>query len=244
MTKDTKEFSNAVAQELSYYVYRLIDPRNGETFYVGKGKNNRVFAHIYDELELPEVAPEEGEEDWISEKIRTIREIRLAGLDVMHIIHRHGMDEKTAFEVEAALIDVYSGLANEMRGHHAARGPANATQLIRAYGAEEMKIDPDHKLLIIKTSLPVVTGQGSVYEAVRKSWRINTGRAEQADYVLGVVDNVCRDVFIAEKWTEISDGRYGFEGRGADDEIQRLYRDKRIPQDYQGGQIRIRYINC
>ena len=27
-------------------VYRLIDPRNGETFYVGRGKGNRVFSHI------------------------------------------------------------------------------------------------------------------------------------------------------------------------------------------------------
>ena len=33
-----REFSEAVCHELGNYVYRLIDPRNGETFYVGKGK--------------------------------------------------------------------------------------------------------------------------------------------------------------------------------------------------------------
>ena len=38
-------FPPEVAERLQYYVYRLIDPRNGETFYVGKGKGNRVFAH-------------------------------------------------------------------------------------------------------------------------------------------------------------------------------------------------------
>ena len=32
--------------KMNYYVYRLIDPRNGETFYVGKGKGNRVFQHM------------------------------------------------------------------------------------------------------------------------------------------------------------------------------------------------------
>ncbi len=37
------KFSPEVAKELKYYVYRLIDPRNGQTFYVGKGKNNRVL---------------------------------------------------------------------------------------------------------------------------------------------------------------------------------------------------------
>lgn len=39
-------FNPEVCEELEYYVYRLVDPRNGQTFYVGKGKNNRVFAHF------------------------------------------------------------------------------------------------------------------------------------------------------------------------------------------------------
>ncbi len=40
------EFPKGVAEKIGNYVYRLIDPRNGETFYVGKGKDNRVFDHI------------------------------------------------------------------------------------------------------------------------------------------------------------------------------------------------------
>lgn len=40
------EFSQEVINEIGFYVYRLIDPRNGNTFYVGKGKGNRVFAHM------------------------------------------------------------------------------------------------------------------------------------------------------------------------------------------------------
>ncbi|MCH7911203.1 MAG: hypothetical protein IIB38_16510 [Candidatus Hydrogenedentes bacterium] len=39
-------FPPGVAEHLKWYVYRLIDPRNGQTFYVGKGKGDRVFAHI------------------------------------------------------------------------------------------------------------------------------------------------------------------------------------------------------
>ncbi len=42
----TESFPSDVAAKLKFYVYRLIDPRNGETFYVGKGKGNRVFSHI------------------------------------------------------------------------------------------------------------------------------------------------------------------------------------------------------
>ena len=43
--EELNKFSPEVCAELKYYVYRLVDPRNGQTFYVGKGKNNRVFAH-------------------------------------------------------------------------------------------------------------------------------------------------------------------------------------------------------
>ena len=31
-------FSDGVTAKLKHYVYRLIDPRNGSTFYVGRGQ--------------------------------------------------------------------------------------------------------------------------------------------------------------------------------------------------------------
>lgn len=43
---EIKAFPEEVISKMNYYVYRLIDPRNGETFYVGKGKGNRVFQHM------------------------------------------------------------------------------------------------------------------------------------------------------------------------------------------------------
>ena len=93
-------FPNEIHEALGYYVYRLIDPRNGQTFYVGKGKGNRVFSHAKQQLEL-DSKDDEGEDD-ASLKLQTIGNIRKAGLEVLHVIHRHGMDEKTSFEVEAA----------------------------------------------------------------------------------------------------------------------------------------------
>src|ERR671936_1211285 len=95
-------FSPDVSRKLGWYVYRLIDPRNGETFYVGKGKGNRVFAHIRAAGEL--------EGDDLDNKVKRIWQIQNAGFEVAHVIHRHGMDERTAFEVEAAVIDAYPGL--------------------------------------------------------------------------------------------------------------------------------------
>ena len=67
---DNESFSGEVRRQLKNYVYRLIDPRNGETFYVGKGQGNRVFSHIRAEDGL------DGDE--LDNKLQRIREIRLA----------------------------------------------------------------------------------------------------------------------------------------------------------------------
>lgn len=42
--KSADKFPVEVHDQLEYYVYRF-DPRSGQTFYVGKGKGDRVFAH-------------------------------------------------------------------------------------------------------------------------------------------------------------------------------------------------------
>ena len=67
-------FPPEVARKLQTYVYRLMDPRNGETFYVGKGKNNRVFSHIREE--------QDPEDDGMDNKLARIREIHLADFEV------------------------------------------------------------------------------------------------------------------------------------------------------------------
>lgn len=76
-----QSFSPEVIEKLKTYVYRLIDPRNGETFYVGKGKGNRVFAHIRAELDT----------DDPNDKLKRIHEIRADGFDVAHVIHRQDL---------------------------------------------------------------------------------------------------------------------------------------------------------
>ena len=61
-------FTPEVIEQLQYYVYRLIDPRTGQTFYVGKGKGNRLYAHINDALKnFDGQSYEDGDEDEISD---------------------------------------------------------------------------------------------------------------------------------------------------------------------------------
>ena len=137
------KFTPDVCKRLEYYVYRLIDPRTGQTFYVGKGKNNRVFAHAQDALKDYDGVDylNAEQDDEISAKIQQIRDIHNAGLEVIMVIHRWGMDEATAYEVESALTDCYPGLTNEQSGHDSDRGVDSGMYMIPP---------EEHGMLILK----------------------------------------------------------------------------------------------
>ena len=85
-----------------YYVYRLVDPRTLQTFYVGKGCGDRACQHVKNVKSLLS-----KEEDLETLKEQQIAEILASGKEVIVIIHRHGLTNKEALEVEAALIDSY-----------------------------------------------------------------------------------------------------------------------------------------
>ena len=86
---DSNGFPQEVVEALGCYVYRLIDPRSGETFYVGRGRGQRIFSHASGEVD-------DENQDAVDPKLARIREIRALGMDVQHVIHRHGMSEAVA----------------------------------------------------------------------------------------------------------------------------------------------------
>jgi hypothetical protein len=231
---ESDSFPAGVASKLKTYVYRLIDPRNGETFYVGKGQGNRVFSHIRAEQNL--------EGDDLDNRIKRIREIRLAGFEVAHVIHRHGMDERTAFEVEAALIDAYPGLTNIAGGTRGSDyGAMHAKEIIRRYRAEPAVFR--HKALLISVNRSAA--ERSLYDATRYAWKISKAKAKQAEVILATMQGLIVGAFIAHDWLEATaanfpgraegdgvPGRLGFVGEEAPDDIKRLYVGKRVPDEY------------
>lgn len=190
-------FSPEVCEKLGAYVYRLVDPRNGLTFYVGKGTNNRVFEHINGALGIinqTEEFNEETQPDKYSLKFQTIREIKNANLEVIHIIHRHGLTDDEAFAVEAALIDVYYGLTNLQNGHNSNEfGIMHSSQIISLYTSEEVKFDKNDNVLIIKLK-EINESNLSIYDQTRFAWKVGP-KADKSNTIVTVVKGKIKMVF-------------------------------------------------
>ena len=179
------------------------------------------------------------EGDDLDNKVKRIRQIRVAGFEVAHVIHRHGMDERTAFAVESALIDAYPGLTNVVRGvGDNDYGAMHAKEIISHYSAEPAVFR--HKVLLISVNRSAT--ETSLYDATRYAWRINKSKAKQAEVILASVQGLIVGAFVADDWLdaiaanfpgrEDVPGRLGFVGREAPAEIARLYVGKRVPDEY------------
>lgn len=243
------DFSEEVAAKIGWYVYRLIDPRNGETFYVGKGKGNRVFAHVRGALHP------NADEDRLDLKTRRIQQIRNLGLEVGHVIHRHGLSTSTeAYLVEAAVMDAYPGLSNIVNGHGSNDfGCANAVELVRAYTAETFT--PKEPLILISIGQSAENGDRSVYNSVRGFWKIKIANARKYKLVLAHVRGLVVGAYRPEQWLaatarnfpelseDISD-RCGFIGKEAT-EVKSLYVDHRVPDVFRpkGAANPIKYVD-
>jgi uncharacterized protein len=254
-------FPPEIWEQLGFYVYRLIDPRNGETFYIGKGWGNRVFQHAIEGLpndveddETPSILPPKNER---------IKAIKASKLRVLYIIHRHGIsDAKTAYHIEAALIDAYPGLTNRQGGHGSDTfGPMHPEEILFAYNLPEIPQDDTKLLLININKLNDRSSEDEIYRLVRYCWRLSKVRAEKADYVLAVVRGVVIGAFVADEWKngtfknfghEISyadDGdshRFGFFGKKANKDVWEKYvgdRGKKLPKENRHSQNPIKYVN-
>lgn len=234
-------FSQKVQEELEYYVYCLVDPRNQKIFYIGKGVGNRVFAHACDALD---------EEYSSTNKIDKIREIIKSGNTVKHYIIRHKLSEEDAFTVESVLIDLLtyqafntdSLLTNIVAGHHQwDEGIKTINEINQLYDCEPLQLQKGHKLLMVNLNRSYIQKRADglkvrpdLYEITRGNWHVSKSNADQVDYVLGVYKGVVRIVIKpTSKWKEVKDDssksrRYNIEGLIDDKVGNSLYLNKDV----------------
>lgn len=238
--KQYDKFPSEVKDEIGCYVYRLIDPRSGNTFYVGKGTGDRVFEHAKGALKKLE-KENEFEADTNDLKNDVILDIINSGLEVIYVIQRWGMDSKTAFEVESALIDCFSnlGLTNKINGQHHEHGVCNVNELIQFFKREPYD-EPAFKYILIKTTeaqVEEMRNQGEedpIYAATHYAWVLKLDKAKKYKYVISAVNGVVKGVYEVDRWYVATNRapRIAFDGHKADPAIWDELVGKRVPDKY------------
>lgn len=241
------EFSKEVIEKLKHYVYRLVDPRNGQTFYVGEGCGNRVFAHAnatgfeFYKSDFRTKQDEAQDDDDDPAKIKRILEIKQSGLSVIHIIQRWGMDQETAFEVESAFIDYFGliQLTNLVKGHDSERGMKWTDELERILKAPTFEDYPYNncpKFILIKIKDYWLNyNNNDIYKTVRGNWKLDPDRANNYPIVLAVRYGIVIGVYEIEEngWKRAPNStRICFDGHEASDEIKQMFINKKIPDKY------------
>jgi hypothetical protein len=244
--RDPLAFLPGVAEQLGWYVYALRDPRDGAVFYAGKGIGNRVYEHA---RQVRKLAGQSSDQL----KLATIRDIHDAGLEVEVEIIRHRIpDEKSAYEVEAAVIDTLalmgSDLTNLVGGHGAERGWGPLEDIVAEYAAEPVEIAPDHRvaLIRIRRRFAEVRTPQDLYEVTRQWWVVAPNR-RKPDYAFSVYNGIVRAVYKINSWEQEPPGgrdRWRFDGeRSLEMEDRYLWKDV---SGYlsTGAQNPIKYVNC
>lgn len=245
-----QKFPPSVHDNLKYYVYIYIDPRKNEIFYVGKGKGDRCFSHLFEESE--------------KEKVKRIRDIRSDGLEPKIEIVVHGIDDdQTVKRIEASIIDCFEidNLTNIQRGYHSKEfGRMSVEQVIATYQAEPVEVE--HPMLAFKLNNTFRYGLDPVklYDYTRHSWKLGL-RREKAKFAVAVYQGVIQEVYTISQWLpqnstlntkdpeEISDktvntDRWEFVGNIAPKEIREKYLYKSIAHYIKSNQNPATYINC
>lgn len=245
-----KKFTVKTKEALGYYVYVYSDPDTHKPFYVGKGKGDRAFQHLADQSE--------------SDKAKKIEEIRARGKEPVIEILAHDLDEKTAFKVEAAAIDLIGikNLTNLQRGHESSLyGKIEASILDARYNKEELhenEIVDSVMLIRINRLYRNNMTDTELYEATRGYWKVNVNQANKVDYALSVYEGMVLEAYEIKEWfpalstfmgreekgtAEELEGRYEFIGRIADSKTRKRYVNKSVAKLLPSGNANpIKYI--
>jgi hypothetical protein len=207
---------------LGFYVYALRDPRDGEVFYVGKGKGERLLQHVTESGKNP-----------LSEKakLKRIIEIETNGFKVEHLFLRTGLTEDVAFAIEQAVIDAFlanratsngvSKLTNLVAGHeHHELGLASLeTVLARHAKAKTPSIEEPVLVLKLNRLWEPDMNPEALLKVSQGVWGVGKEIREKAQIALVISFGIIRGVYEIDRdgWKPASKakdkGKWIFTGR-------------------------------
>lgn len=174
--------SEEVAKVIKSYVYLYIDPTSREVFYVGKGKGDRLFAHLEDRSE--------------TDKTKRISDIRNLGKEPQIDLLRYGLSDSEAALIEAVAIDLLgkTNLTNRLSGCHEHGFARIASQeIIAALKAKRVRVR--HKAILITINKLYRSDMSGLelYEATRGIWVVGN-RRNTVHYAFAVFQGIVREV--------------------------------------------------
>ena len=215
------EFDSLVEEALGHYVYVLCD--GPVPFYVGKGGgkdgtgNARLLEHFE---EARAVDPADIKR---SRKVRRIHEIWERGDVHWYVLRSRITDQSTAFEIEAAAIDLLVGsgfeLTNEQGGHRSKLAGRIATPSdVFANAAKPCQTDAlsaalrGRPILLFNIRNAVMTNGGDHEAATREAWKVGKKfldltavlPAAKKPIAIGIVDGIARSAMIVDAWESLS----------------------------------------
>jgi len=194
------EIPPEVEDNLGYYVYMYVDPRDKKAFYIGKGCRARVLSHLSDENE--------------SRKTRKIDSILQDGKFPELLIVQHGIkNEETALRIETALIDCLGidGLTNAVRGWGSEKfGIVSLSEHIDRTRAQSVRIKHSVIMLNLRKHFRYGMGVDDLYETTRGVWR---AVRHDREYAFGVYKGVVQGVFKIANWQPAGTAEYRLRSR-------------------------------
>ena len=190
-------------------------------FYIGKGKDNRAFDHLYvclkergkignfpqDDIVGKKSRSDDAKESDKKKKINNI--LDKDKMPVIEILAR-GFEENEALDIEMAMIDLLQGfLTNIKKGENCADNGritlpelklrANATPLtdedILELKGKTLMLNIGMVLKKFENENPVPPTYNDIYEMTRRAWKLDTRRLKKITKVFAVSGGVVKEVF-------------------------------------------------